>query len=263
MPQRKSTAFTLIELLVVISIIALLIAILLPALSSARESARATQCLSRLRQIGIAVTTYSVDFKQKFPPNRFSTGYWYDDRHAGAYFPSDTPSGNVTGGILVCPNDEQLGATRNYCLNMWASPVGFNGDAAYLDITGKLFDADVPQASDTILAGEGLAKWGGAGKYVAGAGFGNLGASPGIRFIGNVGNSSGSRWGGVTLPTQINWTLHGENDDIEAAEGLTHFTYADGHVEVNQQNELVNTDGTSTLEALWSPMDPEINTPGP
>ncbi|MEO0476110.1 MAG: DUF1559 domain-containing protein, partial [Planctomycetota bacterium] len=60
-------AFSLIELLVVISIIALLIAILLPALSSAREAGRVTQCASNLRQQGIAVTNYAVDYKEQLP----------------------------------------------------------------------------------------------------------------------------------------------------------------------------------------------------
>lgn len=61
--------FTLIELLVVISIIALLIAILLPALQAARRSAQASQCLSNLRQMGIASAAYQSDYDEFFPPS--------------------------------------------------------------------------------------------------------------------------------------------------------------------------------------------------
>ena len=53
--------FTLIELLVVIVIISILATISATGIKSAREKARQTNCMSNLRQIGVALVTYRGD----------------------------------------------------------------------------------------------------------------------------------------------------------------------------------------------------------
>ncbi len=65
MATRKG--FTLIELLVVIAIIAILAAILFPVFARAKAKAQETQCLSNVKQLALAVLTYTSDWDNYTP----------------------------------------------------------------------------------------------------------------------------------------------------------------------------------------------------
>jgi prepilin-type N-terminal cleavage/methylation domain-containing protein/prepilin-type processing-associated H-X9-DG protein len=57
----SNRAFSLVELLVVIAIVAVLAALLVPALSTSKAAARRVQCVSHLRQLGLAAQIYWHD----------------------------------------------------------------------------------------------------------------------------------------------------------------------------------------------------------
>src|SRR5262245_5819495 len=71
--RRTRRAFTLVELLVVIAIIGVLVALLLPAIQAAREAARRANCVSNMKQFGIALQNYHDNLKT-FPPGGCNRG---------------------------------------------------------------------------------------------------------------------------------------------------------------------------------------------
>jgi prepilin-type N-terminal cleavage/methylation domain-containing protein/prepilin-type processing-associated H-X9-DG protein len=78
-------AFTLVELLVVIGIIGILTALILPAVQSARESGRRTQCLNNIRQMGIALHSYTAA-RGRMPAGSISKPYPAEPSHPHNFY---------------------------------------------------------------------------------------------------------------------------------------------------------------------------------
>lgn len=121
----RAAGFTILELLVSVSIIAVVAALLLPAINSAREAARRIQCVSHLREIGLALHNHHDAMQHlpagwKFDPSRNSAYGWSvpllpylgEAGLAGRIDPTKTIDDprhqlarDTTLDLLLCPSD--------------------------------------------------------------------------------------------------------------------------------------------------------------
>jgi prepilin-type N-terminal cleavage/methylation domain-containing protein/prepilin-type processing-associated H-X9-DG protein len=116
-PRTAHSAFTLIELLVVIAIIAILASMLLPALAKAKARAQQTQCLSNMRQIGLALVLYEADHR-RMPPrasqvpdfmNRRAAGWQNNCLFAIAPYLQGVGTNTPSSKIYSCPSAKKPG----------------------------------------------------------------------------------------------------------------------------------------------------------
>src|SRR5438874_10482293 len=151
--RPKGRGFTLIELLVVIAIIAILAAILFPVFAQAREKARQTQCLSNLRQVGLALQMYAQDYDEVLPTSVDVTNF--ADPKAPPNFLAALIPYMKSKGILVCPSSVDAGAAYKGfgCTELSCSSL--QGNAA---VMGHALSV-IPTPADIIYLDESHFRW--------------------------------------------------------------------------------------------------------
>jgi prepilin-type N-terminal cleavage/methylation domain-containing protein len=179
--RRRRNGFTLIELLIVIAIIAILAALLLPTIERVRARARRAQCISQLRQIGIAFLSFSHDHTDLLPmkvstnfggsrefveaANRVAGDFYFAFRHFQVL-----SNYLANARILVCPVDRRASATNfaglgNENISYFANVAASAGDSDSM-VAG---DANLVDATPRIgLGGGRRLLWNGERHHLAG-----------------------------------------------------------------------------------------------
>ncbi len=165
--QVKPYGFTLIELLVVISIIAVLAAMLLPALSRTKETSKDSVCKNNLKQIGLALNAYTIDFNNQIiihyetPAalrDQHIYNYWWATLKTYKYgldFDVKKYRSGYPHGTMMCPaerkwgeNDWNTGSSTSFHATHYIA----NSEViAWLQASGKYANSSVPRSTTYIV----------------------------------------------------------------------------------------------------------------
>jgi prepilin-type N-terminal cleavage/methylation domain-containing protein/prepilin-type processing-associated H-X9-DG protein len=262
MSKRMLKGFTLIELLVVIAIIAILAAILFPVFAQAREKARAISCVSNMKNIGLALQMYTVDYDDGlikeyygFPANGPGGPNWsqvypagdiqyYSWRYAVQPYLKNVnvlacPSNSVANNPSFWTNSVSYGngtlgnwVPGGYCTNQ--NVIGFaNGPVAGLS-SGLNLDSDVTDPSNTIVVADARWVWNDtqihwiANSMIQGAGL------PGISSYESGIDPCGTAGPPAVSPTATSTCAYYNEGAFQPHQAFVNFIFFDGHVQAKK-----------------------------
>ena len=163
-PARSGrSAYSLVELLMVVTVIGVLASLVLPTLAKSRKTARRVQCLSNLRQLGLAAQMYWDDHEGwsfRYRTNATPEGdlYWFGwisrgaegtrtvDHRQGVLFPY------LTGrGVELCPSLRYESPTFKLKATGAAYGYGYNLELSPKPGRSVLSIRSLPRPSSTVL----------------------------------------------------------------------------------------------------------------
>ena len=229
--KPSKSAFTLIELLTVIAIIGILAAILIPVVGAVRDSARNAQCISNLRQLGVASALFENEYGHLpwgiFPPHA-GDGWW--PAHLMSYVEGQGKLNDqgAWSPVYECPSrvlpPTQPGVehTMTYAANRGIFVVGTVAEAR-LDAR-PVSSEQITRPTEVVLLGDGSQR--------------DVGDSNGtfnqLPITGNPRNAN------EPLP------IGPDTDPVSAGtwpryrhKGKANFVFVDGHVEAIPRGQLL------------------------
>lgn len=161
--QRSAKAFTLVELVVVIAVVGILAALLLSALGRVKARTSRIQCVSNLRNIGLAARIFATDNEGLLPTYASDQPFWRTGLHPYLGLP---PEPTTSDRIFICPKDrEQLMAPYPPLFmapysSHWFSSYAYNGFHIGSGVPRQSWDIDTSKnPSRTVLVAEAGARF--------------------------------------------------------------------------------------------------------
>jgi prepilin-type N-terminal cleavage/methylation domain-containing protein/prepilin-type processing-associated H-X9-DG protein len=172
LPHNPRGAFTVIELLASIAIVAILATLTFTGVSNALDRSKRAQCLSNLRQVGLAMLLYSNDNDQQMPPYFYRSEKGHGNgKHYKIFVKPKWALANIgflsDSRLLVCPSDKNpslvnttdptgksIKVPSSYGYNFQMFMQGFRTNELDASRTVVVFDGDPVAAQQGVWWGD-------------------------------------------------------------------------------------------------------------